>query len=126
MRMRQVVIYDSDSRLADILRPAAQAQAFRISEVRHLRACWGLLRQGAGNVLVMRVGRDVVREMEHLDSVQRHLPETAVIVVDDADNPALVQLAWDLGARHVLPASLARDELADVVTGLLLPRESTT
>jgi hypothetical protein len=46
-------------------------------------------------------------------------PETATIVVCDADNPAVVGLAWDLGAKFVLHPPQIRELLPDVVAGFL-------
>lgn len=119
MRQRQVVVYESDGLLAAALHERARAQAWNLREVRHLRVCLGLLPQGEGSVLVLRIGRDLVREMTLLEEAAALFPETAAVVVCDADNPAVLQLAWDLGARFVLTPSHVRDELADVVEGLL-------
>jgi DNA-binding NtrC family response regulator len=123
MRQRQVLVHESDGRLADALRERAQAHAWNLREVRHLRVCLGLLPQGQGSVLVLRVGRDLVRELTLLEQVSALFPETAVVVVAEADNPAVAQLAWDLGAKFVLPPAEVREELADVVEGLLGYRE---
>jgi DNA-binding response OmpR family regulator len=119
MRQRQVLVCESDERLAGALRHRAQADGWRLSEVRHLRVCLGLLPQGAGSVFVLRAGRDLLHEMTLVEQVGRLSPGTATIVVCDADNPALVNLAWDLGARFVLHPSQIRELLADVVAGVL-------
>jgi hypothetical protein len=124
MRLRQVLVHESDGRLADALRERAQAHNWHLREVRHLRVCLGLLPQGQGSVLVQRVGRDLLREMTLLEQVGSLFPETATVVVCDADNPAVAQLAWDLGAAFVLAPSQVREELADVVEGLLGCRPS--
>ena len=83
------------------------------------RVCLGLLPQGGDSVLVLRVGRDVVREMTLLEQTAWLFPETAVVVVCDADNPALVDLAWDLGARFVLHPPQIRELLPDIVASLM-------
>jgi DNA-binding NarL/FixJ family response regulator len=119
MRQRQVLVHESDGRLADALREHAQAHAWHLREVRHLRVCLGLLPQGEGSVLILRVGRDLVREITLLEQVAWLFPQTAVVVVADAEQPAVVQLAWDLGATVVLAPAQVREELADVVHGLL-------
>jgi DNA-binding NarL/FixJ family response regulator len=119
MRQRQVLVCESDGLLAAMLRPLVQAQGWRLSEVRHPRVCLGLLPQGPGSVLVLRVGRDVTRELTLLEQTAWLFPETAVIVVCDADNPALVELAWDLQARFVLQPASARELLPSVVEGFL-------
>jgi hypothetical protein len=119
MRQRQVLVHDNDGRLAEALRQRAHAHHWHLREVRHLRVCLGLLPQGGDSVLVLRAGRDLVREMTLLEQVSVLFPETATVLVCDADNAAVVHLAWDLGARFVLPPSQVRPELADVVEGLL-------
>src|SRR4051794_29270042 len=99
MRQSQVLVCESDGRLAEALRSSTEANGLRLREVRHPRVCLGLLPQGGASVLVLRVGRDLQREMALLEKVSWLFPETATIVVCDADNQALIQLAWDLGAR---------------------------
>jgi hypothetical protein len=127
MRQRQVLIHESDGRLADGLRAPARAGGWHLREVRHLRVCLGLLPQGGASVLVLRVGRDLVGEMTLLHQVATLFPDTASVVICDSDHLAVAQLAWDLGARFVLPPSAVREELADVVDGLLgcLPARGT-
>ena len=60
MRQRQVLVCESDGRLAAVLRERVQTHGWRLSEVRHPRVCLGLLPQGGESVFVLRVGRDVV------------------------------------------------------------------
>src|SRR5262245_41117477 len=103
MRQRQVLVCEPDDRLAQILRPGAKVQSYRLREVRHPRVCLGLLPQGEGSVLVLRVGRDLQREMAVLEQTTWLFPQTSTVVICDAENQALVQLAWDLGARFVMP-----------------------
>jgi hypothetical protein len=119
MRQRQVLVHESDSFLADALRQRAKAHAWNLREVRHLRVCLGLLHPGGDSVLVLRAGRDLLAEMTLLEQVAWLFPETMAVVVCDSDNPAVGQLAWDLGARFVLAPSQVREELADIVEGLL-------
>jgi len=119
MRHRQVLVCESDDRLAQVLRPCVQAQGWRLREVRHPRVCLGLLPQGGESVFVLRLGRDLQREMTLLEQVTWLFPETATVVVCDADNAALVQLVWDLGARFVLHPPQVRELLPEVVAGFL-------
>jgi hypothetical protein len=119
MRERQVLVCENDGRLADVLRQFVQAQGWRLSEVRHLGVCLGLLPQGEGSVFILRVGRDLVHEMNLVAEVAALFPQTATVVVCDADNPAVVDLAWDLGARFVLHPPQVRDLLPELVSGLL-------
>ena len=45
-------------------------------------------------VVLLKVGTDLLREMTLLERVTWFFPETAVIVVSDAANPALAGLIW--------------------------------
>ncbi len=119
MRQRQVLVCESDGRLAQALCGCVQAHGWRLSEVRHPRVCLGLLPQGGESVFVLRVGRDLQREMKLLEEITWLFPETATVVVCEADKPALVQLAWDLGARFVLHPPQVKELLSEVVSGFL-------
>jgi hypothetical protein len=119
MRRAQVVIAETDGRLLELLRERAAAHGWWLREVGHAGRVVGLLRQGAGSVVVLRTGRDLEREFAALERIGRLFPETATVVVGDADHPALAGLAWDLGARFVLFPPLPREQLAEIVGGLM-------
>jgi DNA-binding NtrC family response regulator len=122
MRQHQVLVCESDDRIAGVLRECVQAHGWRLREVRHPRVCLGLLPQGGESVFVLRAGKDLQREMALLEQVSWLFPETASVVVCEGDNPALVQLAWDLGARFVLHPPQIRELLPEVVSGFLSKR----
>ncbi len=119
MRHAQVLVCESDGRLAELLRPRAEVGRWRLRELRHLDAVPGLLQRGGGCVLVLRVGRDLEQELTLLDRIGRRFPDVPVVAVGDTDHPALAGLLWDLGARCVLFPPLRRDLLPDVIAGLL-------
>jgi hypothetical protein len=119
MRYRQIVVCEADGHLAAALQACAQSHGWRLREVRHPRVCLGLLPQHGESVFVLRLGRDLQREITLLEQVTWLFPETATVVVCEADNPALVQLVWDLGAQFVLYPPQVREMLADVVAGFL-------
>jgi hypothetical protein len=123
MRHAQVMVYESDGRLAELLRPHAAAGRWNLRELRHLEACLGLLQRGGGSVLVLKVGRDLEQELDLLERAGRLFPDVPAVVVGDSDHPALAGLVWDLGARFVLFPPLPRDLLPDVVAGLLAAPE---
>jgi len=114
MRRAQVVIYEADGRLAEGLREAAQKHGWWLRQVRQVQAALDALGKGGFGVLVLKVGRNLPWQ----------LPEVATIVVSDADNSALADLAWDLGARLVLLPPLPRAYLAQVIASLLTDRTS--
>jgi hypothetical protein len=119
MRQAQVVVCETDGRLADLLRERAAAHGWRLRALRHPTRVTGVLQHGVGCVVVLKTGRDLEREFAALERIQRHFPEAAIVVVGDADGPALAGLAWDLGARFVLFPPLPRELLPDIVTGLM-------
>ena len=131
MRLSQVLVYETDGRLAALLRPLAEPRKWSLREPRRPESCLRLLRGGGRAVLVLKLGpvprREeagpaepaLVQELSLLERVTRLCPETATVVVGDADHAALAALAWDLGAAYVLFPPQPRDGLPDVVAGLL-------
>jgi DNA-binding NtrC family response regulator len=121
MRLAQILVCETDGSLAESLRDPVHQHQWALREVRHVDACLGLVRQFQTRVLVVRVGRDVDRAFAVLEQVTRCHPETDVIVVGDAPNPAWAELAWDLGARYVLFPPQTRHGLVDIATHLMRP-----
>jgi len=120
MRHAQVLAFDVEDRLADLLRELAQANGLWLRPVRHAKTCINLLRQGA-DVLVLRLGKDLEREMTLLDQVSRLFPATRTVAIGNLPNPALAALAWDLGAAYVLFPPEPIEVLREVLLSLLLP-----
>jgi hypothetical protein len=126
MRRAQVVVYEADGRLADLLREPARKHRWWLREVRHAGRVPELLQPGGPAVLVLKVGRDLERELGLLEKVAWLYPDTATVVVGDADSAALADLAWDLGARLVLCPPLPRAHLPEIVAGLMeVPAETS-
>jgi DNA-binding NarL/FixJ family response regulator len=121
MRFPQVLVYESDGLLAARLREAGPGPAWSLREPRRPESCLRLLRRGGPAVLVLKVGRDLVRELALLQQVTWLFPDTATVVVTDSDEAALTGLAWDLGASYVVSPPLSRQLLPDLVAGLLRP-----
>jgi DNA-binding response OmpR family regulator len=119
MRHAQVIVCEPDLRLGDLLRECTAKHGWRLRHVRDASSVVGLLRGGAASVVVLKTGRDLEREFATLERISRLFPETATVVVGDADHPALAALAWDLGARYVLFAPLPRELLPEIVTFLM-------
>ncbi len=145
MRHPQVLVYETDGRIAALLKTAIQANDYpwSLRELSRTAACLRLLRRGGPNVVILKVQRRQVRDLTTLEDltttypklanprrylarqlalVQRiHwlLPDTATLVVGDAEDAPLAALAWDLGASYVLFAPQVREQLVDVVAGLL-------
>ncbi len=119
MRFPQVLIYESDGRLAKFLRREAKARAWSIREPRGLESSLRLLRRGGPSVLVLKLGKDLLREFTLLERVVWLFPDTATVVVTDADDPQLADLAWDLGASYVLLVPQSVQELVEIVAGFV-------
>jgi len=119
MRRAQIIVYEADGRLAELLRAPAATHGWRLRPVRHTARVLSLLRPGEGSVVVLKTGRDLEREFAVLEQINRRYPETALVVVGDADRPMLAALAWDLGARFVLFPPLPRELLPDLVTTMM-------
>ncbi len=119
MRYPQLLVYEGDGRLAAQLRPLAEEKRWALREVRQPEACLRLLGRGRPDVLVLKLGRDLERELTFLDRVNWARPATATVVVSDTDHPGLAGLAWDLGAAYVLLPSAPHDSLTEIVGALL-------
>jgi DNA-binding response OmpR family regulator len=114
-----VLVYESDGRLAGLLRAAVEARGWSLHELRHLEACQNLLRRGGTGVLVLKVGPDAERELTALARLRGLYPGAKLVAVGDAEDPRLSALAWELGADYVLFPPLTRDLLPDVVAALM-------
>jgi hypothetical protein len=120
MKLPQLLVYENDGKLADLLRETARARRWALRRPRLPSACLELLGRGGPGVLVLRVGRDLKnRELPLLEKVTWLFPDTAAVVISDIDNPALAGLAWDLGASLVLSSSQAREQLPEILAGLM-------
>ncbi|HLW68270.1 MAG TPA: hypothetical protein VKS79_23335 [Gemmataceae bacterium] len=114
MRHPQIVVFENDNLLARQLQETATAHAWLLRESRQTPACLKLLRGGGPSVLVLRVGRDLRRELSFLDDVHAQTPDIPIIVVGNAENPALQSLAYELGATFVLFPPSPRQQLGEL------------
>jgi hypothetical protein len=121
MRYPQVLIYENDGRIAELLRREGKPRHWSLREPRRPEACLRLLQRGGPSVLVLKLGRDLLQELTLLDRVSWLFPDTATVVIGDSGNPVLAGLAWDLGAAFVLFPPLPRYSLIEVIGQLLEP-----
>jgi hypothetical protein len=119
MRHPQVLVYESDGRLAELLRRESKARSWLVREPRSLDSCLRLLSRGSPNALVLKIGKDLVREATLLERVMWLYPDTASFVVSDAEDVRLAGLAWDLGACFIVAPERSRHELVGLVAGFL-------
>ena len=118
MRQAQVIVFESDGRLAQLLRPGVEQRGWRLRELRRAEAVPETLREG-GPVLVLRLGRDLSEELSLLEQVSWAYPETATVVVSNADHNELTALLWELGAHYVLLPADPLADLTELVAGLM-------
>jgi DNA-binding NtrC family response regulator len=119
MHHPQILVYETDGRLAELLRREASLQQCALRQPRRLESCLRLLAGGSPTVLLVKAGRDLVREMTLLERVHWLHPEADVVVVEESSNPALAGLAWELGAAFVLTSPYSVQELVEIIRGLL-------
>ena len=118
MHFPQVLVYETDGRIAELLRRESNSRQWSLREPRRPEACLRLLRRAGPSVFILKLGNDLVQEMTLLDRVGWLFPETFSVVVGEAANPALATLAWDLGAALVLVPSQPR-QLMEILGRLL-------
>ena len=119
MRMPQIVVYESDRGLAEMLRGTAEVWGWPLRELRDEAALLRALRQGGPSVVIIEIAGDIERDLALLGRLTWLCPEATAIAVTQAAGAELVGLAWDLGADFVLAPPQPRDALLSVVLGLM-------
>ena len=121
MRFPQILIYENDGRLAELLRREGKPAEWSLREPRQPDSCLRLLQRGGPSVMVLKVGTDVLQELTLLERVAWLFPDTMTLVVGESADPALAGLAWDLGATVVLFPPQPRHYLIEILGRLLEP-----
>jgi DNA-binding NtrC family response regulator len=119
MKHPQIVVFESDGLLARYLDDTAARHKWLLRESRQVPACLNLLRDGGPCALVLKVGRNLVRELGVLDEAHAALPDVPVVVVGDTEDEAIEVLAYDLGAAYVLQPPEPRQHLTELVEQLV-------
>lgn len=119
MQQRQIVTHGLAGALAENLRELAQTRRFWLRETSQLAACQNLISTCIPQVFVLVLSGNLERELALVEQVHASLPETAIIVIGEADNPALAGLAWDLGATFVLFPPAPVEMIEDVIVRCL-------
>lgn len=141
MRYPRIVILEHDNRLREGVLPRRRAMLserlpegwsqegrlweshrFAVREVRHPDSCLAELMDGSPAVVVVRGRRDLTVEQELIVRLKRLLPDVAIVVVGDVPDPLLANWYWDVGADYVQLGPCSRDDLGEVVVGLLCER----
>jgi DNA-binding NarL/FixJ family response regulator len=119
MRLPQIVVYEKDGRLKLQLEALAAERRWALREARQPDTCLSHLGQGGAAVVVIKVGRDLERELGLLERTAWLYPDATVVVVGDGDRPHWVGLAWDLGAAYILLPPQPPERLPEIVAGLM-------
>jgi DNA-binding NtrC family response regulator len=119
MQYPQLLIYETDRRLAGLLQPLADKNGWTLREPRQLAACVRLFDRRGPGVLLVRLSGDLERELTALEQITWLHPDAAVVLVADGEHLDLSGLAWDLGVRWLLPPPHTRERLAEIVAGLM-------
>jgi hypothetical protein len=119
MRAPQIIVYESERWIAELLSGTAEVWQWPLRELRDESAIVRALRQGGPSVLIVGVGDDVERDLSLLGRLTWLCPDARAVAVSGVTSADLTGLAWDLGATYVLAPPLPRDALLSVVLGLM-------
>lgn len=119
MRHAALITFGVDDLAVDRLQTLMRDRGVSVRVTRDPQACINHLRQGAVGVLLLRVGTNLETEFTLLEQVAHQFPHIAPVVWGRSDHPRLTGLAWDLGARCVLPAPSDPERLCDAILHLL-------
>src|SRR5437588_553620 len=119
MRSPQLILHEADDWLRALLQPLAEERKWSLREPKQPGQCLTLLQRGGPAVLVIKVGRDLERELTLLDQAKWQCPAAAVVVVGDATHAPLFGPVWDLGADYVHFPPEPRESLPEIVAGLM-------
>ncbi len=119
MRYPQIILYEADAAIEQSLAPTVETRRWLLRQPRQAPACLNLMREGGPLVLVLKIGRHIVRELTFLDQVHQEMPDAPVLVVADAEDYLLLRLAMELGATFVLMPPQSRQDLAEIVARLM-------
>ncbi|MFM8271972.1 MAG: hypothetical protein ACKODX_06505 [Gemmata sp.] len=125
MRAPQVVIVETDGRIARLLAELAADGRWLLRGAR-AAAAGPLVRDRRPSVLVVQVAPadDDPSALELIADAGRRFPDVPVVAVsdaklNDADRTAWTAALFDLGARYALFPPLTKPVLEDVVSGLM-------
>ncbi len=119
MRYPQLVVYETERWIADLVYGTAGTWKWTLREVRQPDACLRVLHQGGPSVMVLELGAGKQQDLELLENITRLCPETATVVVSHSPESNLVGLIWDLGATVVLCPPYVREALLVIVQRLM-------
>lgn len=119
MHYPQLLVYETDRRLATLLQRLADRNNWLLREPRQPSAVLRLLDRGGPGLLLLRLSRDLEREIALLEQVSWIHPDAASVLVAEHEQRGPANLAWDMGARCVLLPPHTRERLEEIVLCLM-------
>lgn len=114
VKQAQLVVVESDDRLARLLGDVCAANGWRLRQLRRIKAASNALKEDPSLVL-LRLGRDLHAELKFLEYAHWSYPQVPVVAVVDQSHPELENLLWELGAACILRWPTDREWLTAVV-----------
>ena len=119
MHYPQLLVYETDRRLANLMQRLADKHNWLLREPRQPSAVLRLLDRGGPGVFLLRLSRDLERELALVEQISWLHPDAATVLVADSEQRGLTTLAWDLDVRWVLLPPHTRECLEEIVFPLM-------
>lgn len=119
MRYPQLLIYETDGRLARMLEATAGTHRWVLRQPRNVESCLRLLRNGGPAIVVLSIDSNLEQSLTLLTKTTESFPDVLTVVTMENENTGLADLAWDLGAAYVLTPRQPRDLLLDITAGFM-------
>lgn len=119
MHYPQLLVYETDRRIATLLQRLADKNDWVLREPRQPSSVLRLLERRGSGLLLLRLSGDLERELAMLEQVSWLHPDAVTVLVADNEQRRLSGLAWDLGVRWVLLPPHTRERLEEIVASLM-------
>lgn len=120
MKHPAIIVFEADPALASALRETASRRRWMLREVQQIPACLAMLDVAGPACLVVKLGRDLPRELAFVDQVNTLFPDVPIVVSAVSDEPDLIALIMNLGVRFVHHPPAQRERIVEVVESLTL------
>ena len=126
MRSAELITFGIEGVLSNRLGAWSQDRGLWHRPLQHASAVANLLRKGSRGFFLLKVGRDLVGELELVREAAQEFPEVAVIVLGEQDHPQLQGLAFDLGAAAVVFPPTGIEELFETLDRMQTQRNTSS
>jgi hypothetical protein len=117
MRSVELLACQIDEPLADAMARWATPHGVWLRRLAAPDAVLNLLRGGSRGVVMLRLGRDLTRELDTLRTAVAGFPGIHVVVLGEVEHPELEGLVYDLGASAAI---FGHDQVDRLLTWLPL------